>query len=102
MTAHFDEIKDGGGQGRNHWYHVTLREGRNREVRRLWGALDLPVSRLQRVRYGSISLPRWLKPGKWRDLPPDQLRKLQQDMGLKADSQLMLKASKPGRARKSR
>lgn len=64
--AKFDQILDGGGQGTNHWYHVVLREGRNREVRRLWEAVDIEVSRLVRVRYEAFTLPKWLKPGKSR------------------------------------
>jgi len=64
--AHFDDILDSGGSGRNHWYHVILREGRNREVRRLWEAVGVEVSRLVRVRYEEFSLPKWLKPGKYR------------------------------------
>ncbi len=100
--AHFDDIIDIGGQGRNHWYHVILREGRNREVRRLWASQELTVSRLARVRYGPVVLPRWLKPGKWHHLNPDQLRKLQNDLGHKSESQLVLKSSKPGKRRKSR
>jgi 23S rRNA pseudouridine2605 synthase len=64
--ASFDRIIDIGGQGVNHWYHVILHEGRNREVRRLWEAVGAEVSRLVRVRYHEFNLPKWLKPGKWR------------------------------------
>lgn len=66
--AHFDSIVDAGGSGANHWYHVVLREGRNREVRRLWESQGLKISRLQRVRYGPIELPRRVSPGKWEEL----------------------------------
>jgi 23S rRNA pseudouridine2605 synthase len=64
--AAFENIIDGGGQGVNHWYHVVLKEGRNREVRRLWESVGAEVSRLVRVRYHDFTLPKWLKPGKWR------------------------------------
>lgn len=74
--ASFDSIVDAGGEGANHWYHVTLLEGRNREVRRLWESQGVVVSRLLRVRYGPVTLPRWLRPGKWEDVPPHQLQAL--------------------------
>ena len=74
--ASFDAIQDAGGEGANHWYHVILREGRNREVRRLWEAVGCKVSRLSRVRYGPVQLSRDVKQGKWQDLPPRQIEKL--------------------------
>src|SRR5665811_276675 len=68
--AHLDSIEDAGGQGSNHWYNVVLSEGRNREVRRLFEALNLMVSRLMRVRFGPIELPSYLKRGQMRELDP--------------------------------
>ena len=72
----FDKIIDGGGQGANHWYHVILKEGKNREVRRLWQSQDVRVSRLTRVRYGNLVLPRDLKVGKKVELSLDEIKAL--------------------------
>ena len=66
--AHFERIHEAGGEGANHWYHVILKEGRNRIVRRLFESQNLKVSRLIRVRFGTIGLPRFLKPGHHRKL----------------------------------
>ncbi len=76
--AKFDQILDSGGEGSNHWYHVILREGRNREVRRLWESLGVEVSRLVRVRYDQFNLPKWLKPGKYRFFEDDVIEGLYQ------------------------
>lgn len=62
--------------GTNRWYRVTLREGRKREVRRLFEAVGARVSRLIRVRFGRLELPRDLAPGRWREVPADQLQDL--------------------------
>src|SRR5690606_15382115 len=60
-VAQFSKIVDGGGEGVNKWYRVNIAEGRNREVRRMFEAVGLTVSRLIRTRYGTLSLPRNLK-----------------------------------------
>ena len=82
--ARFDEILDSGGSGANHWYHVVLREGRNREVRRLWEAAGVEVSRLVRVRYDQFRLPKWLKPGRYRFFDQAVVDRLYRRLGLAA------------------
>lgn len=74
--AKFDTILQVGGEGANSWYHVILREGRNREVRRLWETQGVKVSRLTRVRFGAITLPRSLRAGKWRELTDEETEAL--------------------------
>ena len=108
--ANFDSIKPQGGEGANHWYQVILREGRNREVRRLFEAFQLPVSRLMRVRFGPVNLPPRVKRGQmlkleqkevvglleWADLPVPSapLRQLTQREKLKATTVFMPKVRK--------
>lgn len=80
--AQFASLEDGGGQGANHWYRVSLYEGRNREVRRMFEAVGSKVSRLMRVRYGPFLLPPWLKRGQSRELEEADVKRLM--AGLKA------------------
>lgn len=77
-TARFERLEiDRKGEGANHWYRVVLKEGKKREVRRLFEALGHPVSRLTRIRYGPVRLPADLAPGRWRELEnPVILQKL--------------------------
>ncbi|UCF21991.1 MAG: pseudouridine synthase [Ralstonia sp.] len=81
--ANFLRCADGGGEGVNHWYHVALTEGRNREVRRMFEAVNLTVSRLIRTRYGSFVLPRGLKRGRWQEVSADDVRTLMGTLGMK-------------------
>jgi 23S rRNA pseudouridine2605 synthase len=74
--AKFSFLSDQGGEGSNHWYRVILREGKNREVRRMFEAVGLTVSRLMRVRFGPINLPPWIKRGKWTELDDKQMNRL--------------------------
>lgn len=82
--ARFESVSDAGGTGANRWYHVVIREGRNREIRRMWEAVGAKVSRLIRVRYGPIALPRLLRPGRSGYLERDQLGALYAAAGLPA------------------
>lgn len=74
--AQFGSIEDGGGEGSNCWYRVTISEGRNREVRRMLEAVGHAVSRLIRIRYGAMVLPRGLKRGAWMELDDADIRAL--------------------------
>lgn len=79
--AQFGSIEDGGGEGSNCWYRVTISEGRNREVRRMLEAVGHAVSRLIRIRYGAMVLPRGLKRGAWMELDDSDIRALVQAAG---------------------
>lgn len=80
--AHFASFEDAGGQGANHWYRVSLFEGRNREVRRMFESVGVVVSRLMRVRYGPFPLPPGLRRGQVRELDPAEVQKLLVDFDL--------------------
>jgi 23S rRNA pseudouridine2605 synthase len=82
--AQFSDIVSAGGGEGNAWYHVTILEGRNREVRRLWASQGVTVSRLKRVRYGAVFLPKRLRMGDWAELTPQDHQVLREDVGLKA------------------
>ena len=75
-SAKCESVEDEGGEGTNHWYRITLREGRNRVVRRMFEALGLTVSRLMRVRFGVVALPPRLKRGQVSSLPAAEVKRL--------------------------
>jgi len=81
QRAAMRSVEDGGGEGANHWYRVVITEGRNREVRRMFESLGLAVSRLIRIRYGCVVLPRGLRRGVWVDLPAGDLQTLHNLVG---------------------
>ncbi|WP_085247789.1 23S rRNA pseudouridine(2605) synthase RluB [Gilliamella mensalis] len=80
--ASFQSIKAQGGDGLNQWFNVVITEGRNREVRRMWEAIEVQVSRLLRIRYGNITLPKGLSRGTWMELGIDSVNYLRELVGL--------------------
>lgn len=80
--ARFETVHEAGGEGANRWFHVTLREGRNRIVRRLWESQGITVSRLIRVRFAHIDLPPRLRARTFLELPPEQVEQLLGFVGL--------------------
>jgi 23S rRNA pseudouridine2605 synthase len=79
----FEALEDRGGEGSNHWYHVILREGKNREVRKMFEAVNIAVSRLMRVRFGQIQLPPRLKRGMMMELPEEEVEQILSWAGVK-------------------
>jgi 23S rRNA pseudouridine2605 synthase len=80
--ARFEEVVESGGAGANRWFHVVLREGRKREVRRLWEAVGLRVSRLKRVRFGDVILGPRIPKGRWRVLDAAEIDGLRDLAGM--------------------
>ncbi|ETS98109.1 23S rRNA pseudouridine(2605) synthase RluB [Providencia sp. PROV188] len=85
--ASFKTVSYRGGEGMNQWYNVTLTEGRNREVRRLWESVGVQVSRLIRVRYGDIDLPKGLPRGGWTELGLEQTNYLRELVELDVETE---------------
>jgi 23S rRNA pseudouridine2605 synthase len=83
--ARFEDVVDAGGEGQNHWFHVVIMEGRKREVRRLWEAVGVTVSRLKRVRYGPVILDSAVKAGQWRELDKEERKALLAAVNMRAD-----------------
>lgn len=95
--AQFGSIEDGGGEGSNCWYRVTISEGRNREVRRMFEAVGHAVSRLIRIRYGAMVLPRGLKRGAWMELDDADIQALVRTVGVSAARESTSGSSGEGR-----
>jgi len=99
--AKFSDIREAGGSGENQWFHVTILEGRNREVRRLWQSQGLTVSRLKRVRYGAVFLPKRLRVGHWAEITPREHEILREDVGLPSKGSGLSLQSLRGRGNRS-
>ncbi len=100
--ANFNKIVDGGGEGANRWYRVTISEGRNREVRRMFEAVGLTVSRLIRTRYGTLTLPSGLRRGRWDELDEHAVRALMAASGLEKGRQQTGQGQGQGQGRQAK
>lgn len=99
--ANFKEIKPVGGTGLNQWFDVTLTEGRNREVRRLWESQGIQVSRLIRIRYGNIKLMKSLPRGGWEEMDLQNVNYLRELVGLPPETETRIDVVKPRRRTKT-
>jgi len=99
--AKLTAIRDGGGEGVNHWYNVIISEGRNREVRRIFEVIGLTVSRLIRVRFGPVNMPPRLKRGMTMDLTDDEVQKLLGATGMPKGKSTPNKRKRPRPARRA-
>ncbi|GAA5188879.1 23S rRNA pseudouridine(2605) synthase RluB [Ferrimonas gelatinilytica] len=97
--AKFKRLHRVGGEGINTWYHGVLSEGRNREVRRMWESQEVQVSRLMRIRYGDIPLPKGLPRGGWMELPLEQVNYLRTLVEMAPESRTLLSQDKVGQRR---
>ena len=98
----FERVRVRGGRGTNRWYDVVVREGRYREVRRMWSAIGCTVNRLIRIRYGGVILPRDLKPGYHRSLYADELSELLRDVSVEASASRSARAVRKHQAKSIR
>jgi len=94
-AAKFSRLEEAGGEGVNRWYRVVIAEGRNREVRRMFAAVGLEVSRLIRIRYGAIQLPRSLPRGRYSELAPEWVQAWLHDLGIGMDD-MRSRSGQPG------
>ena len=99
--ANFKEIKFVGGVGMNQWFDVTLMEGRNREVRRLWESQGIQVNRLIRIRYGNIKLMKNLPRGGWQEMELADVNYLRELVGLPPETETKLDMNKQRRKPKT-
>ena len=96
--ARFEEVSYiGGGEGVNHWYHVTILEGRNREVRRMWEAVGMKVSRLKRVRYGTVPLTSTHRQRAVKELPDKAVIELADSVGMAYSKHGVINSAPRGR-----
>lgn len=100
--ASFKSVKSQGGDGINQWFNVVITEGRNREVRRMWEAIDVQVSRLLRIRYGNITLPKGLSRGTWMELGIDDVNYLRETVGLPKEAKSFITTSADQRTNRSK
>lgn len=98
--AQFASLHEDGGEGANRWYRVSLYEGRNREVRRMFESVGVTVSRLMRVRYGPFVLPPRLKRGRVEELDEASVRRLLADFGMAQDLPQARPAQRPRRGKR--
>lgn len=89
--ARFTDVQFFDGDGANKWYHCVVMEGRNREVRRLWESQGVQVSRLKRVRYGSLFMPSDVKTGTWKELSNKEIKQLSDMLGLEKKKPVRMK-----------
>ena len=97
--ARFKKIQIGDGSGSHQWFTVVLTEGRNREVRRLWESQGVEVSRLKRIRFGTVELPSYVRSGDWLDLTPVEVSRLCKTMGMGQKPQPLTPNERQQRAR---
>ena len=105
--ARFSSCESAGGEGANRWYRVVIAEGRNREVRRMFSTVGAEVSRLTRIRYGAVQLPRGLARGRYQELSPEWVQAWLHDLGIGTQELRVAKAEpgphgKPGKRAKNR
>ena len=95
----FKKIQVGDGSGTHQWFTVVLTEGRNREVRRLWESQGVEVSRLKRIRFGTVELPSYVRSGDWLDLTPVEVSRLCKSMGIGSKPQPLTPSERQQRER---